>query len=515
MTIETTWLGVATSLAVVVSVSILSLAASYAVISSRKRKGSDPPIAPYHLPVIGHVLVIAKGSLVFAEKLFEGIGEDVVEVWLQSQRVYLIRGTEFTRQILMDASINCRWGPVEGLKELGEYKAGILFNDDIELWKANRKCLVETISRPRFLKSLGTKINPLMQSLCTCLGELADLNVPILINQLFGCISLDVILDVTLSMKPVSAEGYVLSCIERKVHDNHILSVIRATFKSAEFFIVIPHLLFKYVPTLRAEAKKHLMAMKTWTDITRNLLSDRYDELKGAPTASTEDMATAFILNSKDNWDLERATNTLRTAISAGTETSSNAMSFFVFEIARHPSIADAIFEEIRTTLDSTETGKLTDVDVAQLKLLRACISETLRLYAVLPVINRRLDKDLQLGEFVLKKNSVLLLQVQSAHTMESLWDNPLEFKPERFMNGSQTLGGPYNLGFSYTPFGYGPRKCPGEALAMMEMAIVLMHLCFNFKFELASPLQRAPIKETLTLECQDVPVKFIRRNTK
>jgi cytochrome P450 len=51
-----------------------------------------------------------------------------------------------------------------------------------------------------------------------------------------------------------------------------------------------------------------------------------------------------------------------------------------------------------------------------------------------------------------------------------ALWDNPLEFDPDRFS--------PQNIGrldrWQYIPFGAGPRSCIGDHFAMLEATLAL-----------------------------------------
>lgn len=44
------------------------------------------------------------------------------------------------------------------------------------------------------------------------------------------------------------------------------------------------------------------------------------------------------------------------------------------------------------------------------------------------------------------------------------IYDNPLEFKPKRFLD-SPNGGGKLKSGIYYAPFGDGPRNCIGEYL--------------------------------------------------
>jgi cytochrome P450 len=55
-------------------------------------------------------------------------------------------------------------------------------------------------------------------------------------------------------------------------------------------------------------------------------------------------------------------------------------------------------------------------------------------------------------------------------HRDPTLWDNPLEFDPDRF--GPQRSKG--RSRWQYLPFGGGPRSCVGDHFAMLEATLAL-----------------------------------------
>ncbi|KAJ3347585.1 Cytochrome P450 3A4 [Entophlyctis luteolus] len=490
----------------------LAIAAVAVVASARPRTDADPPIAPHGIPFLGHLPIIAKGSRVFAKRLFEGINSDVVEASMLQKRVYLIKGPELCRRILTDVNINTRTVNEEGVKELGEFKAGFLFNNDIESWKRNRKKLIESVARPKFLKGLKSKIFTFLTPVLNQLDRICDAGGPILANKLFGSISLDIILDITFSVKPTATHDYLESLVNTTKNDeNTMLKLVHDSFEAFDFFSVIPSLLFNYVPSYRAQAQKLRKPLNELTDFIRKKVASRYEKIQQhSYEMDIEDMTTALILNSKE-WDLEKEVVLLRSVVGGGTDTSSNTMCFFTYELARNPKIAEEIFLEIEDAINSTDSGQLLDIDFSKLHLLEAALHETMRLHSVAQYLNRHLHHDIEVGGYQLKKNSMLLLLTQFNHEMEMQWHEAQKFIPERFLEPRQ-LGGPLNCGFAYITFGYGSRKCPGESLAMTEMKIVLANMCYRYQFALPDPETPLEIRETLVLECLDLPIIFKRR---
>jgi cytochrome P450 len=67
-------------------------------------------------------------------------------------------------------------------------------------------------------------------------------------------------------------------------------------------------------------------------------------------------------------------------------------------------------------------------------------------------------------------------------HHSDKYWENPEEFRPERFEPGSVKK----RVKYSYLPFGAGKRFCVGGQMAQMETALALSQLVRRFRAEYA-----------------------------
>merc|ERR1719231_78227 len=106
---------------------------------------------------------------------------------------------------------------------------------------------------------------------------------------------------------------------------------------------------------------------------------------------------------------------------------------------------------------------------------------ETLRLYAVIPFVNRVCTKDTQLkadGRLVPAGTTVLIpLGLMNRDT--EVWDEPNVFRPERF----EGMAGANSAKSGYLPFGYGARTCIGNSLAMTEGMCIIALLMQRYRF--------------------------------
>lgn len=91
-------------------------------------------------------------------------------------------------------------------------------------------------------------------------------------------------------------------------------------------------------------------------------------------------------------------------------------------------------------------------------------LSETLRKYPPLPILNREVLKDYYLQEYncVLEKGTPILIPVIGLHRDPKYFPDPDEFDPEHFNEENKRSRHQY----VYLPFGEGPRNCIGKCTA-------------------------------------------------
>lgn len=85
-------------------------------------------------------------------------------------------------------------------------------------------------------------------------------------------------------------------------------------------------------------------------------------------------------------------------------------------------------------------------------------------------------------------------------------FDDPLEFKPERFLD-EQTME--KRNAFAYIPFSAGPRNCIGQKFAMYEMKCIILKILRNFEVSLAKDSEIDPILCAELVLRAHIPIKF------
>lgn len=171
----------------------------------------------------------------------------------------------------------------------------------------------------------------------------------------------------------------------------------------------------------------------------------------------------------------------------AGTDTSSAAMQWAMGHLINNPKAFGKLRHEINSVVGANRLVK--ESDIPNLPYLRAVIRETLRLHPSAPLIIRESAEDCKLNGSFVKAKTRMLVNVYAIMRDPDLWNNPDEFIPERFMDGSGEKIGEHQMefkgqNFRYLPFGSGRRGCAGASLAMLVMhaAVGALVQCFDWK---------------------------------
>ncbi|XP_018833899.2 cytochrome P450 81Q32-like [Juglans regia] len=165
--------------------------------------------------------------------------------------------------------------------------------------------------------------------------------------------------------------------------------------------------------------------------------------------------------------------------LSAGTDTSAGTMEWAMSLLLNNPEVLKKAQAEIDNHVGLDRL--LDEPDLAELPYLRCIINETLRMYpATGPLlVPHESSEDCQVGGFHVPRGTTLLVNLWGIQYDPSIWEDPTNFKPERFEGMKD-----HEFKFRFMPFGSGRRGCPGEGLAMRVVGSALGSLiqCFEWQ---------------------------------
>ncbi|GAB1540318.1 cytochrome P450 [Scytonema sp. NUACC21] len=158
-----------------------------------------------------------------------------------------------------------------------------------------------------------------------------------------------------------------------------------------------------------------------------------------------------------------------------GQDASATAITWALYWIHRLPAVRERLLAELDTL------GKSPDpMAIAALSYLSAVCNEALRIYPTQVITFPRLvESPIEVMGYELSPGTVTRGCIYLTHQREDLYPQSKEFKPERFLERQYS---PYE----FLPFGGGARRCPGEALALFEMKLVLATILYRYQLALA-----------------------------
>nr|P37122.1 RecName: Full=Cytochrome P450 76A2; AltName: Full=CYPLXXVIA2; AltName: Full=Cytochrome P-450EG7 [Solanum melongena]CAA50648.1 P450 hydroxylase [Solanum melongena] len=165
----------------------------------------------------------------------------------------------------------------------------------------------------------------------------------------------------------------------------------------------------------------------------------------------------------------------------AGTETTSSSVEWALTELLRHPEAMAKVKTEISQAIEPNR--KFEDSDIENLPYMQAVLKESLRLHPPLPfLIPRETIQDTKFMGYDVPKDTQVLVNAWAIGRDPECWDDPMSFKPERFLGSKIDVKGQH---YGLIPFGAGRRMCVGLPLGHRMMHFALGSLLREFEWEL------------------------------
>jgi cytochrome P450 len=193
------------------------------------------------------------------------------------------------------------------------------------------------------------------------------------------------------------------------------------------------------------------------------------------------------------------------TFLSAGHETTANALAWSVFLLSRSPYWYARVRAEADAELSGDRNGLL-----ERLVVTRAVVEEALRLYPSIAALSRSAEGADALGEISVQKGTLIVIAPYILHRHRCLWAEPDLFDPTRFLGPAKAK----IPRFAYLPFGAGPRTCIGSSFALQEATLVLAKLVQRFDMRLAPGAVVWPLQKITLRPANGLPMRIEPRST-
>jgi len=233
-------------------------------------------------------------------------------------------------------------------------------------------------------------------------------------------------------------------------------------------------------------------ARRTLDEIVYGFIADR--------RRSGEDKGDllSMLINARDEDDGGEMTDTqvrdeALTLFLAGHETTANALTWTWMLLSQNPEARTRLDDELQNILADRSPGF---DDIPRLTYTEAVVAESMRLYPPAWAIGRKAIAKHELGRHRIEPNTVVLMSTWVMQRDARYWNEPLEFRPERWLEQSVKEA---SQRYIYFPFGGGVRRCIGEAFAWTEAILLVAAIARRWKLTL-EPTQRIGLAPKITL---------------
>jgi cytochrome P450 len=200
------------------------------------------------------------------------------------------------------------------------------------------------------------------------------------------------------------------------------------------------------------------------------ILYEEIAEHRASPDGRDDILAMLVAARDEDGNELsdDELRDHVLTLVGGGNDTTAASLAWCFERVIRHPEV-----------LARLQDGNPDDDYIA------AVVNETLRVRPVFDGALRKISSPFEIGGYRLPAG--VLISAASAGMMRSpkLYDDPLAFKPERFLEKPAPSG--------FLPFGGGQRRCIGASFATMEMKTVLRAVVRQVDLRPTTPRDERP----------------------
>ncbi|KAF5330223.1 hypothetical protein D9611_010590 [Ephemerocybe angulata] len=461
--------------------------------SKRGVRSLPLPPGPKRLPVLGNLLQLPqvqpweeynRMSQEFGDIMYlEALGQPIVLLNSLSRatEVYDKRGVQYSDRPHL---------PILGLMEM-DWSFGLMpYGSE---WKRHRKPfhqLVNANALPKFYPVFNEEMRVLLQSLHKTPEEFLGH-----MKYFFGA----VIMRLSYGFDDVQTNKALIQDAE----------ILMQAFSEAALpgRYLVNHLpVLKWVPEWFPGAawKKHCRYIAT---VNYRTLYDSFESVKANLKKGVKSLYPSMAVTlleempeeeGPERRDLESiARISCASGYAAGADTTVSSAVGLVHILATHPEVQKKAQQEIDSVTGGKRLPLMSDRD--NLPYVSALIKELGRWYTVVPLgLAHVAAEDAEYDGYYIPKGTFVMTNAWSILHDPEVYENPMEFKPERFLKDGQidpTVLDPYHAG----AFGYGRRVCPGRALS--TETLFLTAACLLSTFDISPPKDEAGRSLPMKLE--------------
>ncbi|WOL13152.1 geraniol 8-hydroxylase-like [Canna indica] len=473
----------------------LLAALSYAALSGRWRRPNPAPLppGPYGVPILGHLPFLDPNLHSYFARLARSYGP-IFSLRLGAKLGVVISSPSLAREVLRDQDAAFANRDIPAAARALAYGGGanIVWNPNGPTWRMLRRACVREMLCPAGLDAVYALRRREVRAAVGSLRERSGTPVEVGTEMFLA----------TMNVVTSTLWGGTLEDREERI-------AVGKEFR--ELVAEITELLGRpnvsdFFPTI---AKWDLQGIERKMKVLQQRFDGIFDSIikkkrrsEGDGVKQGGDDFLDFMLrlekeggDGKTPFTMTNVKALLMDMVVGGTDTTSNMLEWALAEMIQKPNILRKAQAEVDEVV-----GKDTIIEeshATKLPYLAMIIKEVLRLHPALPLMVPHCpNSTCVVGGYAVPKDSRVFVNVWAIHRDPEIWEDPLEFRPERFTGGD---GGKWDFNgndFNYIPFGSGRRICAGIAMAERMMMYMLASLLHSFEWQLPEGVVKLDMEE-------------------
>lgn len=402
------------------------------------------------------------------------------------QKILASRPTEFIRSKKMNDVI--RNGGVHGV-----------FNAEGEDWKIHRKIVAKGLD-VKHQKEFYPSMIEILERLYKKWSKDAETGNPIDIQR--------DLMRFTVDITATLAFGTEMNTIEQE--GTAIQDHMEKVFPMIFYRINLPIPWYKFYK--KKADKEFEIAVGEMTRLVDEFIANGRKKLKEHPELreNPSNLLESILVAGEEEEGIteEMIRGDLLTLLMAGEDTTAHTLNWMIYLLTQFPEVE----QEIRNEVDQVLGDEPWLTDYAknnELKYIEGTTWESMRFKPVAPIMLFEATQDIELEDVFIHKGQRLLTNWRSAALKDHYFSEAKKFNPSRWLKESKC---PVHNMDAFTPFGAGPRYCPGRNLALLEIRMVLSMLYKNFEVEMITKHDQVGEIMAFTMMAEDYTVRLKKR---